>query len=100
MQLLDNKIFSNDTHLPSAVQVWQMPEDVELPTPLPLFFLSMPLEEHDTSYFAASASISSLARIFSIKKLLQYHIVDYPLYQLKMDKSNICSVCVILGVSI
>jgi hypothetical protein len=28
--------------------------------PLPLFFLSMPLEEHDTSYFAPSANMASL----------------------------------------
>ena len=59
MHSLVNNILSNETHLPSAEKVWQIPHAREFPIPLPLPLRSTPLEVQATSYFAASVSMAS-----------------------------------------
>ncbi|GAL68360.1 hypothetical protein JCM19301_1967 [Jejuia pallidilutea] len=56
-----SKIFNNETQRPSLVKVWQIPMLEALPKPLFVFFLLLPLEAQDTSYFAASASMLSFS---------------------------------------
>ena len=59
-------IFSSDMHRPSSAKLWHIPHP---PTVLPnvpgLLERTVPLEEQETSYFADSASIFSLAKTFS-----------------------------------
>jgi hypothetical protein len=43
------------------VKEWHTPEGAALPVPPGLFFLALPEEEHDTSYFALSPSIKSFS---------------------------------------
>ena len=48
-------------HLPSAAKLWQIPQADALPV-VPRFpLLSTPLDVQATSYFAASAKISSFS---------------------------------------
>ena len=54
---LVNRIFSRLIQRPSAEKLWQIPAAILFPTPRPPFFLSVPLEVHATSYFAASDKI-------------------------------------------
>lgn len=62
-QLFVNSTLSSDMHLPSADQVWHIPAASLLPI-VPLLRLPTPLLEHETSYFALSARIFSLSKIF------------------------------------
>ena len=62
MQLLVSRIFSNEMHLPSSVKLWQIPAETVLPSPLPLFALLLPLDEHETSYLAAAPKMLSLSK--------------------------------------
>jgi len=60
-------ILSNDMHLPSAAKLWHIPTPPTVfPTPLPSLRLTVPLDEHDTSYFAAAARIFSLPNVSSV----------------------------------
>ena len=56
-------ILSNDTQRPSSVELWQMPQPAADPRPFPGLLRDVPLDAHDTSYFASSASICSLSKI-------------------------------------
>ena len=47
-------------HLPSGVKEWQHPAGAAFPMPPP-FFLPLPEEEHETSYFALSVRIFSFS---------------------------------------
>ncbi|MPN25429.1 hypothetical protein SDC9_172838 [bioreactor metagenome] len=68
-----NNTFNNETHLPSGVQLWHMPAGAAFPIPPFLFFLSLPLDEQDTSYFAESDNIL----IFSIRFIKYTSIVSF-----------------------
>ena len=46
---------------PSSDQLWQTPARAALPSPPPAFARRLPLEEQDTSYFAAAERISSFS---------------------------------------
>ena len=59
MQWFVKSIFSREIHLPSSDQLWQIPLFELLPNPPGLFFRILPLEEQETSYFAAAERISS-----------------------------------------
>jgi hypothetical protein len=50
-------------HLPSAAKLWHMPLSLALPMPKGLFFLLLPLEEQETSYFAAPDNIFNFSCI-------------------------------------
>jgi hypothetical protein len=60
-------IFSSEMHRPSSAKEWQMPI---LPTVLPTIpFLplrTVPLDEHDTSYFADSVRMRNFSIVFSV----------------------------------
>jgi hypothetical protein len=56
-------IFSRDMHLPSADQEWHIPPRAAFPIPEDELLRELPLEEHDTSYLAASERIASLSMI-------------------------------------
>ena len=59
--------FSNEMQRPSSANEWQMPTPpTVLPTMPALPLRTVPLDEHDTSYFADSASIRSFSRVFSV----------------------------------
>ena len=60
MQRLESKIFRREIHLPSGVKEWQHPAGAALPMPPP-FFLPLPEEEQETSYFADSVRIFSFS---------------------------------------
>lgn len=77
MQEFVNNIFSNEMHLPSGVQLWQIPEGAVFPMPPFLFFLLLPLEEQDTSYFAESDNIL----IFSVR-FMAFISTDFFYYML------------------
>lgn len=50
---------------PSSAKLWQMPQPAALPI-IPLFFpREVPLEAHETSYFADSAKILNFSNTFS-----------------------------------
>ena len=62
LQALLNSTFKREMHRPSADHVWHMPALQPLPSP-PLGAPRLePLEEHDTSYLAASPRILSFSR--------------------------------------
>jgi hypothetical protein len=63
-------ILSKETHLPSSVKLWQIPQPSAEPSPLAVFLRVVPLDAQDTSYFAASAKIFSLSKIavYSMRK--------------------------------
>ena len=63
MQAFVNKIFNNEIHLPSAPQLWHIPDMLPLPIPEEEFLLLLPLELQDASYFAESESIFSFSNI-------------------------------------
>jgi hypothetical protein len=67
-------IFSNDTHRPSSVKLWQIPHPAALPMEPGLFFRLVPLEAQDTSYFADSARIFSFSSTFSFILPQRKHI--------------------------
>ena len=50
-------------HLPSADHEWHIPFIAAFPKPLFVFFLLLPLDEHETSYLAASLSILNFSSI-------------------------------------
>ncbi|CDC01141.1 unknown [Bacteroides sp. CAG:443] len=53
-------------HLPSSEKLWQMPHPPTVfPTPPEALRRTVPLEEHDTSYLADSASTLSLCKTCS-----------------------------------
>jgi hypothetical protein len=58
-------ILSNEMQRPSSAKLWQMPQAEAFPIPPLVLFLWVPLEAHDTSYFAAPASIFSFSRLLS-----------------------------------
>jgi len=58
-------IFRSETHLPSSVKLWQIPQPEALPMPPVILEREVPLEAQDTSYFADSARIFSFSRTFS-----------------------------------
>ena len=58
MQALVNNSFNKDTHRPSGVKEWQIPETAVLPTVPERVLFSTPLLEQETSYLADSAKIS------------------------------------------
>jgi hypothetical protein len=60
MQWFEKSIFNSDIQRPSSDQLWQIPALWLLPKPFEVFFRLLPLEEHDTSNFAAADKISSL----------------------------------------
>jgi hypothetical protein len=62
MQWLVSIIFNRETHLPSSVKLWQTPHPAAEPNDLPVFLRDVPLEAHETSYLAASASVFSLSK--------------------------------------
>ena len=72
MQWFVSMIFSNEMHRPSSAKLWQMPmPPTVLPTPQasPLFFRlerTVPLDEHETSYFADSVNILSFSNVCSV----------------------------------
>jgi hypothetical protein len=57
--------FSKLMQRPSAVKLWQMPLFTAFPIPFPVFARLLPLDEHDTSYFAESAKIFSFFWVIS-----------------------------------
>ena len=60
MQTLVMSTLSSDTHRPSGVKLWHNPDDKAFPS-LPFWAArDDPDDVHATSYFAASARISSL----------------------------------------
>jgi hypothetical protein len=63
MHALVNSTFKSEIHRPSADHVWHTPLSTDLPKPLPFAVRDDPLLLQDTSYFAASASISSFLKI-------------------------------------
>jgi hypothetical protein len=62
LQALLNSTFNSEMQRPSALHVWQMPE--LCPHPIPPFgeLRLEPLDEHETSYLAASPRMFSLSR--------------------------------------
>lgn len=56
-------IFNNDTHLPSSVKLWHIPHPEALPTEPECLLRVIPLDAHDTSYFADSASTVNFSNI-------------------------------------
>ena len=50
---------------PSSVKEWQIPERAPLPTPEEGVLLLEPLEEHETSYFAAAERIEIFFKVDS-----------------------------------
>jgi hypothetical protein len=54
-------ILSKETHRPSSVKLWQIPQPAAEPIPFCLLSLETPLDAHDTSYFAASANVFNLS---------------------------------------
>ena len=65
MQTLVSMIFSSETQRPSAVKEWQMPHPAALPTPPARCLRVTPLEAHETSYLADSASTLSFSSTVS-----------------------------------
>ena len=61
MQTFVNRILSRLTQRPSSVYEWQMPLPVALPRPVFEFLRLLPDDEHETSYLAASARMSSFS---------------------------------------
>lgn len=64
---------------PSAAKLWQSPEATVLPMPFPSPLREEPLDEHETSYFAASARIFSLS-IIDIAGAIRISIVRISLF--------------------
>ena len=60
MQQLVSNILSKEIHLPSAEKEWHIPFTAALPIPF-LLVRVLPLDEHDASYLALSASICSFS---------------------------------------
>jgi hypothetical protein len=59
-------ILSSDTHRPSSVKLWHIPiPPTVLPIPPDWFRRTVPLEAHETSYFADSAKTLSFSNIVS-----------------------------------
>lgn len=65
-------------HLPSAAKLWHSPDATVLPMPFPSPLLDEPLEEHETSYLAASARIFSLS-IIDIVGAIRISILNLPI---------------------
>ena len=64
MQWFVSMILRRDTQRPSSVKLWQMPiPPTVLPNPPDVFLRTVPLEAHETSYLADSASIFSFSKI-------------------------------------
>ena len=61
MQTLVSMIFSSETQRPSAVKEWQMPHPAVLPTSPGRLRRVTPLDAHETSYLADSASTLSFS---------------------------------------
>ena len=58
-QSLLKSIFKSDIHLPSAEKEWHIPEKQAFPSPPVVLSRFEPLEEHETSYFAAFIKVIS-----------------------------------------
>jgi hypothetical protein len=58
-------ILSSEMQRPSSAKLWQMPQAEALPMPPFELLRCVPLEAHDTSYFAAPANILSFSRLLS-----------------------------------
>ena len=66
-----NNILSNDTHLPSAAKLWQIPHDIAFPISPLMPSRCTPLEVQATSYFAASDNICNFfIRFVSLSKTM------------------------------
>jgi hypothetical protein len=65
MQWLLSITFIREIHRPSSEKLWHIPQAEVLPMLPGLFERCVPLEAHDTSYFADSASILSFSNILS-----------------------------------
>lgn len=65
MQELVSIILSREMHRPSSEKLWQMPQPAALPIIPFLPEREVPLDAHETSYFADSANIFSLLSTFS-----------------------------------
>lgn len=81
MQKFVSMIFNNETHRPSSVKLWQIPiPPTVLPKPSDWFFLTVPLEEQETSYLADSARIFNLLSIVSFILLQsnKFRVKNYP----------------------
>jgi hypothetical protein len=61
MQTLERRIFRSETQRPSGVQLWQQPDGNVIPV---VPFRLLPLDEHDASYFAASAKTAIFSSTF------------------------------------
>jgi len=86
--VIGKKDFKREIHLPSSDQLWHIPKDAAFPRPPLVFFLLLPLEEHETSYFAAADNISSFFEAplkCTSRKLLN------KFYHKGKNKANICS---------
>ena len=69
IQQLVISIFKSEIHLPSAAKEWHIPQLAALPIPSLVFFLSLPLDEQDASYLAASERITN----FSFNVIFLHH---------------------------
>ena len=93
IQQLVRRILSREIHLPSAEKEWQMPFTAALPKPF-LFFLVLPLEEHDASYFALSARIFSFSsRVIIITKNIITYFTNKRLLNFANKKTSMLSAC-------
>ncbi len=67
MQWLVSITFSREMQRPSSANEWQMPTPPTVLPTIPFLPLrTVPLDEHDTSYFADSASIRNRSIVFSV----------------------------------
>ncbi len=74
MQWLVSIVFKSDTHRPSSVKLWQMPQPEALPVVPALLRRVTPLEAHETSYFADSVRICSLfITASSYREYIHFH---------------------------
>jgi hypothetical protein len=60
-------IFNSEMQRPSSAKEWQIPMPPTVEPTMPAWPLrTVPLDEHETSYFADSVSIRSFSIVFSV----------------------------------
>ena len=76
MHELVSIVFSSEMQRPSSAKLWHIPiPPTVLPNPPRVLDRTVPLDEHDTSYFADSVSIFSFFSVSSVMAEDEYKLV-------------------------
>jgi len=96
--LLLISIFSRETHRPSEVKLWHIPQKLALPSPFFVLARLEPLDEQETSYFADSVNIFSRfsSNIFPLPIVLIANICLYYSAAHRICQTNVCKFFIFL----